>query len=357
MAIQKDVDLNKPLDPNVTPTLSQTKLTPELSQAVLSLHGDRYRQLQSKCNRHVVWHPLLVATLGVLVAIYAVFQFWNLIVVLQSFGEFWHLVLRNKYLLALSMPGFVLSFTVIALSSFIISDEFRTVSDRLVKPDYLVSLFGFELKKYAQLSTGKDADNRSLSPKEAKLLHEGSQNTQVLIYRDSPIAAVTVVPLLQNSTESNFFVKITGLNVRKVFAKVDFDNLLVEWSILRSRELLQDYAASKKVKNVDGAKVTVLVDAYSIDAALVATLKQNSFTKIKSSLQIDPFVPESAPTSWNVFYTVLHKFFRVSRDTYALTLVAQNDDKDLLLKAARESSLTESSTKQQAPAKGLRKRK
>lgn len=356
MAIQKEVDLNRPLDPNAKPTLSQTKLTPELSQAVLNLHGDRYRQLQSKCNRHVVWHPLSMATLGVLVFIYAIFQFWNLIVVLESLAEFWSLVLRNKYLIALSMPGLVLSFTVIALSSFIISDEFRSVSDRLVKSEYLVSLFGFELKKYAQLST-KDSENGSLSPKEAKLLKEGSQNTQVLIYRDSPIAAVTVVPLLQNSTESNFFVKITGLNVRKVFAKVDFDNLLVEWSILRSRELLQEYASSKKVKNVDGAKVTVLMDAYSIDSALVATLQQNSFTKIKSSLQIDPFVPESTPRGVDLFYNVLHKFFRVSRDTYALTLVAQNDDKDLLMKAARDSDLNGSSATPKTSSKGLRKRK
>ena len=48
MVVQKEIDLNKPLDANAAPVLAKTTLKPELSKAAIVLHGDRYKQLQAK---------------------------------------------------------------------------------------------------------------------------------------------------------------------------------------------------------------------------------------------------------------------------------------------------------------------
>lgn len=304
--MQKKVDLNQPLDADVKPTLVKTNLAPQYAEAALTLHGDYYRQLQSKCNRHILWHPASVATVVAGLAVATSYVLWDLIVVLDSLEEFYKLLLNNKALLTGIFPALILIVAVLGLISFLVSDDFRTISDELGKPANIQVLFGFDLTKYAKLKTGG-------SPKEEKLLKTGSDNTHLVVYRDLPIAVVTVKPLYDNSTDASFFVKITGLHVRKVFAKVDFDTLLLEWAVARSKDLFDEYVKAKKYKSVEGCKITLLIDGYSFDKDYIPN-KERAFSVVSESYgegKVFGVLPQQ----------LLNLFFGVSKRTYAMTLV------------------------------------
>lgn len=334
MSSQKKVDLNEPLDINAKPTLNKANLTPKLAEAALTLHGDFYRQLQGKCNRHIFWHPTSLIFMSNILIGYGVYIYYDLIVVSESVQEFANLFWNNKYTLTKLFPILILLFALIGLSSFLVSEEFRTISDELNNPKYFDQLFGFDLKKYAKL-----LNNNELTPKQTNLLNVGSKNSQIILYRDSPIAIVTLKPLFENSTKSNFFVKITGLNVKAVFAKVDFDTLLLEWSIIRSREIFQEYVNDQKLKKVDGCKINILIDGFSFDDDFNKIITQSSFGFIKRDYNINPFITKDKED--NIFNVIkqstLNKFFGVSKFTYGLTLYTKNEDEDLLLKNSHSS--------------------
>lgn len=329
MVKQKKVDLNEPIDEKAKPTLSKSELKPELSEAALTLHGDYYRQLQSKCNRYIFWHTRSIGLMMVILVCYSSYLMYDYVIISDSIREFTKLVLNNKFDFINIFPCLILTFSCIGTAGYFISDEFRGISDDLLKPNYIEEIFGFDLKKYSKLTNAK-------TPKETKFKLTNSKNSQLIIYRDSPIAVVTLKPLIENSIESNFFIKITGLNVRKVFQKVDFDTLLIETAILRSRELFQEYVDGKKIKDVDGCKINILIDAYSFDTDLIKTLTKNSFGLIKKDYNLNFFQANNDDKLLKlVSYKSVHQFFEISKNTYGLTLLAKNEDQDLILKTSK----------------------
>lgn len=341
MAGQKKVNLNEPLDVEAKPTLNKTNLTPELSEGALTLHGDFYRQQQSQCNKYIFWHPYSLLVFFTITPIYFTFLVYDLILISDSFGEFISLLFRNKLIIVLVFPCLIILFACIGLSSFLVSDDFKVISDKLMEPVYVEKLFGFDLTKYSFL-TNKD-NTRHFSPKELKLLNNGSKNSQLIVYRDSPIAIITLKPLLENSTETNFFVKITGLNVRKVFSKVDFETLLIEWALIRSRELMQEYLNSKKITKNEGCKLTVLIDSYSFNKGLNKILKSLSFGLVKEDYQLNPFIDTNEKLISFITSRSLAKFFSVSRQTYGITLFTKNEDEDILLQTGKQFNSTATS--------------
>lgn len=347
MVKQREVNLNEPLDVKAKPTLNKFALTPEFSQAALTLHGDYYRQLQGKCNKYIIWHPI---SLSIIVSACSAFMFYRLydfISVSESIGEFLGFFWKNgefQYLLLSFFPSLICMVAVVGCVSYFVSDDFRLISDVLPEDEFIEDLFGFDLKKFAKLSESKLLkEKRNLSPKEVQFLKNG-ENTHVVVYRDSPIAVITLKPLLDRSTETNFVVKITGLQVRKVFSKVDFDGLLLEWSFVRSREIFQDFIKNRK--NSEGSKITILTDAYSFDKQYVNVLKSRSFGKISSSYELSPFkrIAKKEGARVGSSWILLNKVFNVSRDTYGVTLFTKDADEDLILKASKSGNENFTST-------------
>lgn len=336
MVSQKEVNLNVPLDVNKKATLSRTELTPDLAEASLVLHGDYYRQLQGKCNKYLFWHPLslLILISGGLSFFFFRVREW--IEVADSAGEFFKFFVKSRDFqveIFKTLPLAISVFGIIAVIAFMLSDVFRVISDELPKPEYSQALYGFDITKFA------NSGDKKLTPKEKAAFH--GDYTQIIVYRDSPIAVVTLRPLLDVSTESNFVVRITGLHVRKVFAKADFETLMLEWSFTKARQIFQEHVKKSKVA---GCKIQLLIDAYSFDKHYINALTKNSFGKVSSSYVLNPMVARETKMSHKsvtsqdfltrIYSMLTHKVFNISRDTYGVTITAMNDEDDLLLKEA-----------------------
>lgn len=324
MVAQRNLDLNAPLSENEAPTLEKHNLTPDLALASLTLHGDYYRQLQGNCNKYIFWHPFSLALFAAGIAASSAYLLRDYYAVSDNLADFFHMFLSRrdmKWQLIYVLPCMVGMFGIIGLIAHLLSDDLRGISDELDHPERIQELYGFDLKKFAK----EDLD-LLLTPKQ-KILVSNGNNTHLILYRNSPIAAITLKPLLEQSTEANFFVRISGIHVRKVFAKADFHTLLLDWALLRSRELFQEFVKNKS--NVDSCKINILIDAYSFDKPFVTLLQSRSFGRVSSSTLLDP-----QKTGSN-FVQLVYKTLGISRDTFGVTIIAKDGDKDPLLNAIK----------------------
>lgn len=332
MAVQKEINLNQPLDGSKETTLSKTSLTPDLSQAALTLHGDRYNQLQVGLNRLLFWHPLLVVTLLLPISIYFAYQSYDYLFIVDSIGEFVDLFFTKEnmrdHLVAL-MPLLLFTVMFLTIFSFYLSDELKNISEKFKTGPYMEALFGFDLRKFAKLET----DESIISPKERQQLKLG-ENTQLIVYRDSPIAVATVVPL-SKPTVTDYYVTITGLHVRKVFAKVDFETLLLDWCLLRSRELHAEFTNNKE--NVSGCKIHVTIQCYNFEKAFIAKLKAHKFELINKSSELNPF-EDLETKKQGVITNFFYSIFGIERNIYGLSIIAANASDDKLLSTAKDFS-------------------
>ncbi|KAI5969466.1 PHO86 [Candida margitis] len=321
MVTQKHIDLNAPLDVNVPSTLKKSPLTPELAKAAITLHGDRYKQSQANLTRYVIWHPYSIALYSLIFPSILVYSLWDYFEISDNLVEFYTIASRNKRDFAfhvISVAPLIASvFGIFGFFSFILGDEVGTITDRYVAQKYCDFTFGFDIKEFAQ------------DPK-TPLLKEG-KNSELVIYRDQPIAIATIKPDWEQSTPENFIVQITGLHVRKVFNKIDFDQMLIEWAVLRSRELYQTYLTSKNSKVKNGT-ILIVTDAYSFDKKFEKTLFSSGFRIFNSSYELNPFSP-----TLKGYQEVLHKLLGLKRDTFGILLTTEKDDVDLL----KESDLLE----------------
>ncbi|CAK9438336.1 uncharacterized protein LODBEIA_P25600 [Lodderomyces beijingensis] len=310
---QKPIDLNKPLDVDAAPTLSKTQLTPDLTKAAIVLQGDKFKQTQAKLTKYILWHPIAISLYTLIVPIVFSRSLWDFIEVSDNVAEFFTLALRNKkdfvFGVISTLPVLAGIFACFGFLAFLLSDELGSVSSKFVERKHCDVIFGFDVRQFANAATG--AVNK---------------DSELVIYRDSPIAIGTVRPDSDNSTADEFKVVISGIHIRKVFAKVDFDKMLLEWAVLRSRELYSEFLAKKKSKNQSKTgQIQITVDAYSFDKHFERMLTSSGFTLLSRSSILDPF--DSKLSRWQEF---LHKFLGISRDTFGLTLTTENDDVELL---------------------------
>ncbi|ODV82002.1 uncharacterized protein CANTADRAFT_24699 [Suhomyces tanzawaensis NRRL Y-17324] len=356
MAVQKDIDLNKPLDASNRPLLSKTQLTPELSQASLNLHGDFYRQLQSKMNRHIFWHPVSCFYLFGIMTAASIYRMWDYIVISDSVVEFFSFFFKSRdflFQLTTIFPVLIVVVGSLGLVCYMSSDDLKTVTDRLTRISYVEKLYGFNLREFAKISDSEAAIK--LSSSNVKLLKNGA-NSLLMVYRESPIAIVTLSPLIEQSTPEKFIVEITGLHVRKVFGKVDFDALLLDWAILRSRQIYQDYVDAKNIRNIDGNNIRLYINGYTFDQGLTKLLKSKNFIAAQETFELNPFEPLNV----NFLQKAIQKVFDIKRITYGLNIITKNGDKDVLLNVARESGFVNTEPVKEASTssnKNLRKRK
>lgn len=328
MAIQKEVDLNTPLDKDKTPSLAQSILTPDLVVASLNLHGDFYRQLQSKFNRYIFWHPLSRVIFVTSLVTGFVYRLWDYIVISDTILEFFSFFLKSNdfiFQIFTMFPILVVFFGVTGLSAYILGDDLRGISDNLLKKGYASEIFGFDVQAFSRLpapteessaitsgattSTGT-LEKRTKAKKSAKdeITLENGKNTQIIIYRDSPIAIVTLNPQPEE-TDNTLLIKISGLHTRKVFAKVDFDGLLIDWAIIRAKEIVKETGSK-----VD--KVVLEINGYTFDPELAKTLADKKFKVVSQSLSFHSFEDKKV----GPFLMIFHKIFGLKKEVYQLEI-------------------------------------
>lgn len=335
MVNQEDLNLHKPLEEDADTTIRRVPLQPRLATAALTLHGDYFRQLQGLSNRHILWHPIVQAYVIAVLSAFSVYVYRELFELSDSVGEFFHLFKSNKYILAGYLPVLFMIVVSLGLLSFMITDEFRQVSDGLAGDKYMLKLFRFPLRVYANASE-KDLESKSL----LGFLESASASTDIIEYRNSPIAVVTVIPLPDVSSSLVFYAKISGLHVRKVYRSAGLQEELLAFAKEKARDLCTRYAKDNKLAT-SNIKIVLVADAYSFDPVLVKLYESNGFTLAKKSASIDPFFPEKKVEKLFGLIPVapVVKFFGISRVTYELLM-----DNTIELET-------------QKPSKKLRKRK
>lgn len=308
MVVQLDLNLNKPLEASTESKINRVPLSPSLATLALTLHGDYYRQLQSKCNSRIVRDPLLLLVLLTLFVSFTAYLYADLYEVSDSFGEFFHLAWQNKFKMTNYFPALIIVAGIVGLTVSSITDEFRTISDLFNTDAYMAQVFRFPLRIYA---------NATEAEMEMPLVTLGSQSTDLVVYRGSPIAIVTVVPDPEKSDSLTFYAKITGLHVRKVYSKAGLETELLGYAQEKARELCIRYAKDNNL-NSKKLKIVLVAEAYSFDNVLPKLYLQNDFKLVKSSYKINAF--EKEEKNDKVFLIIplliLYKHFAIQRFTY-----------------------------------------
>lgn len=254
---QKNIRLDQPIDENAPPTIYTTSLKPELANAALNLTIDFQRQKQSGANRHIFKHPISIVT--ILVAALS-FGFWKIGWIYQKGG----VALLKKspeelfpVFIFLSMFASIF-FTLVTKPTEVIKSN----ADALV--DSNERIFGFELKDLAQVNNEK-------KKKEKDDLLKKSENSSIVVYRDSPIALISIVEVPELFNGETFVVKITGVGVRKVYYKSGIIDDLFDWVQYRSVAL----------NNGKFKKLLILIEVLSTDSELKKLLKSKQFQFIE----------------------------------------------------------------------------
>ncbi|KAI5953666.1 PHO86 [Candida jiufengensis] len=315
MIEQKEIDLNKPLDADKPATLEKSTLTPALTKASLILHGDYYKQSQSNLSKFVFWHPISILVYTTLVPLVFGFVLWDYLSISENLVEFYTIASKNRndfiFNILRGAPIVASIFASFAFIGYILGDDVGAIATNFISKNYCNSVYGFDVTEFVKEKS------------KAKVLKNG-ENTNIISYRDQPIAIITLVPDLKQSTPENFVVKITGIHVRKVFQKVDFDNLLIEWAVVRSRELYQEYLKDSKT-NVKKGSILITADCYSFNKKLARALQIHGFQILDKSFELNPF--EDTAKSYE---KLIHKILGASLDTYGIILSTDEEDYELL---------------------------
>ncbi|EEQ38394.1 putative inorganic phosphate transporter [Clavispora lusitaniae] len=321
MVKQVELNLSTPLKAEADPTIKPIPLEPALATAALTLHGDFYRQLQSKANHHIFWHPITQFVLTSTLCGFAYYTYSELIEISDSIPEFLFLAWNNKYLVSSFFPVIIFLIGTIGIISFLVTDEFRVVSDSLTDDATMSKIFRFPLRIYANY------DENDKSQNSLAFIESASQSTELIEYRESPIAIVTVIPLPDKSTSEVFYARITGLHVRKVYAKAGLQNELMEIAKLKAKSLCSRYVADNKIKT-KSMRIVLLAEGYTTDSIMTKIFKENNFKALESTTNVNPFSDkQSADTILKLIpVSFLMKIFGIYRVTYELELESTIED-------------------------------
>lgn len=302
MVVQKAIDLNKPIakgDDKIT--LDVSPLTTDLSEAALILHGDYYRQLQGDFIKSIFWNRMSVSLTILVLSVYLYYSCHEYVEQCNTIKEFIALVYKSRALkadLIMVFPVLAGVLGTIGLLSLFVTDEFKIISEKMITTKYMEHLFGFNLYDFSKINP--DDSNKKVQP----VLQKGN-NTGLINYNGEPIGIITVKPLVSNDNKLN--IKITGLSVRKAFSKFDFEPILLDWAIKRSKDI------SKELNHK--GKVTLLVDNYCFNKALEKTLIDYNFSKIESSFNFNP-----TEENTSVLNHLFNKTFNITKDTFGLNI-------------------------------------
>lgn len=274
---QIGADITLPLDANAPPDLKVLPLLPEYSLASLNYAIDYYRQLHSVFVTTMFWSP---QTLSVLVAANASFwyyMFGNQITT-RGISVIYSDPMSMLQTLFFVMVSLAISLILCRLASY----KMRDISDE-IRDNGGEDLFGINLREYLMT----EVENPT---KYSASLLKLAENSQVVVYRDTPIAEVSVkLGAIKDGVQE---AKITTIGLKKVYRKSGMYDDLLTWAKGRAKALAE--------KNKKASSFLLEVDSYSLDPTLNKAILANNFVLVKQ----------------DYFKGALGSIFGFSKDTY-----------------------------------------
>ncbi|KAM3161655.1 Inorganic phosphate transporter PHO86 [Lachancea thermotolerans] len=261
MVEQMDASLHEPINKDAPLTIYGSKLKPELATAALNLSIDFLKQQQSLANQHVMWHRKTLGTAFLCAFVYlaprATFPKGSKSVM----GTVVQFVLMNKVQLVYFAVVTILaaSFIFTFLARFT-EDLFKRKISQVVDTNG-VAVFGVDL---TELVKGNIKDKSKLD------------NTQVIVYRETPIALASVVENSLMSSNDALVMGVSTIGSRRVYLQSGIIEDLLDWALIRTKNI------QKTGKFEAGNSMKLLVEVYSFDKVMKKTLKSKGFSLIKA---------------------------------------------------------------------------
>lgn len=263
-ARQVDASLHEPINVEAPPTIYGTKIKPELATASLNLAIEFVKQEQSLANKHLINHYITYAVILIVSTVYLTPR----VVIPRnltspSVGRFLYQLLHfNKYPFATLFAIIAISFVGLFTAYSRITDTFfKSKIDDIARENGKV-VFGIDL--------------RSLAIKEKQTLSSVQvDNTYIIIYRETPIALISITENAALSQKESLVMSISSLGCRKVYQNSGIVEDLLDWAMLRTKTIGKEGNYGKSMK--------LLIDVYSFDSKKKQILKSKGFTLIKSA--------------------------------------------------------------------------
>ncbi|SCV01918.1 LAMI_0G14576g1_1 [Lachancea mirantina] len=257
---QVDASLDKPIDKDAPPTIYGSKLKPEFASAALNLSVDFLRQQQSEANKYLLWNKTTLLGSFTCALLYLVskstFPRGS-----KSVSGFFvqYAYMNTKELITAGIVIVISSSVIFTLLSRVTENVFSKKIDAIVKTEG-ESVFDVNLNK---LSADKVKGSEVL------------ENTQIIVYRDTPIALAAIMENKHLSTEDSLVMGVTTIGARRVYLKSGVMEDLIDWALLRTKDL-------QYRKHGNGKSMKLLLDVCSFDKDLRDALKKKGFSPIKT---------------------------------------------------------------------------
>ena len=214
---QVDALLDRPLDIDAPPTIYSVNLKPEYGTAALNLSADFIKQEQAQANKYLFFHPIILIVLAFGLLIYLTPRvYFPLRNTGSVAGWFYQLALINRREV---LTGLV--FTAIG-ASFLFTLLSR-VSDSYFK------------SKINQLVASKGEKVFGINLNDLVARHETEDpvvnNTHIIVYRETPIALISLSPNMTLSTNENLVMSVTTVGCRRVYVKSGIIEDLIDWAM------------------------------------------------------------------------------------------------------------------------------
>ncbi|CCE61992.1 hypothetical protein TPHA_0B03200 [Tetrapisispora phaffii CBS 4417] len=260
---QIDASLDKPLNVDAPPTIYGTTLKPEFATAAINLAIDFIKRSQSIANQYLLFHPLTLFTISLFLVTYWAINlvFPTNITATSVSGYLYQFAVVNKHAL-----GSGLLFTVI-LTSFVftllsrVTDTYFKSKINEITEANGETVFGVNLKNLI-VKDSEEGKSKQL------------QNTHIVVYRETPIALVTVSENKALSSPESLVIAISSIGCRKVYTKSGILEDLLDWTMIRTRSIAKEGNYGNSMK--------ILYAVYSFDKDTKQVLKSKGFKLIQA---------------------------------------------------------------------------
>ncbi|AAS52245.2 ADR325Cp [Eremothecium gossypii ATCC 10895] len=262
---QLDPKLTNPIDNDAPPTIYGSALTPELATAALNLPIDFLKQKESLANKHVARHPITLSVIMLAVAVYmgnsCVLPAGPSQSVIEQLTAF--AVLNKKELISAIIVLCVVSSLTITTLAKMNAALFKSKTDAILESK------GANIFK-VNLSNLAEGDSEVAKSEEVN-------NTHVVVYRETPIALVSVKENKGLSTKDTLVVGVSTIGCRFVYLKSGILEDLLDWALVRTKKIQKQSG-----KYSTGQSMKLLVDVYSFDKYMKSLLKKKGFSHLES---------------------------------------------------------------------------
>lgn len=262
---QVDASLDKPLNADAPPTIYQTAIKPTLASAALNLAVDFLKQQQSLCNSHLIRSPLIALVDILFLVIYLAPRLEypplriNSVTSVSSVSAYLvHMWGPNKMtLMSAGLFTVMITSVVFTLVSRLSDTFFRTKIEDIVDSNGDV-VFGFKLNDIVR--KGKEDP-------------ECMRNTNIVVYRETPIALISVSENNVLSTPDSLVVTVNAVGCRRVYVKSGILEDLLDWAMVRTKQI------GARVGKTDSS-MKLLIEIYSFDKGMKEVLRKKGFSLI-----------------------------------------------------------------------------